>query len=116
MKLRYDIFLRDILDNIGAVNDFIGQMTFDQFRSDRKTIFAVCRALEIIGEASSLIPNEIKTRYPKTPWKDIKNFRNVVAHKYWEVDIDVLWDIVRNELGPLQIQIEDMLKDPEIIK
>jgi uncharacterized protein with HEPN domain len=106
MKRRYDIFLKDILENISLIYEFIGDMEYEQFKTDKKTVFAVCRCLEIIGEAVNLIPDDIKSQYKVIPWQDIKNFRNIVVHKYWDIDVETVWDIIQNELEPLDEEIK----------
>jgi uncharacterized protein with HEPN domain len=108
MKRRYDIFLKDIQENIAAISEFTSGMEFEQFKADKKTLFAVCRCLEIIGEAVGLIPDDVKSRYKKIPWQDIKNFRNIVVHKYREIDVETVWDILQNELEPLDKEIKTM--------
>ncbi len=73
MKREYKFFLTDIIDNIKLIDDFV---------KDKKTIYAVSRSLQIIGEAVSKIPSELQEKHKEIPWKNIKNFRNVVVHKY----------------------------------
>lgn len=101
MKREYKLFIKDILDNIEKINKFVEGMDFNHFKNDEKTIYAVTRSLEIIGEAVGCIPKEVKDKYEKIPWKDIKNFRNQVVHKYWGVDLEIVWDIIENELESL---------------
>ena len=102
MKRNYKIFLDDILKEIENINKFISDMDFETFCLDEKTKYAVARSLEIIGEAVSKIPEEIKEKHKDIPWQDIKNFRNIVIHKYWDIDVEIIWDIIENELEPLR--------------
>ncbi len=74
-------------------------------------IDAAVRNLEIIGEAISQIPEDVKQKYSGVPWQEIKDFRNVVIHKYYRVDIDILWDIIQHKLDGLNDQIEEILGD-----
>lgn len=101
MKREYKLFLKDILENIEKINCFVEGLDFEHFKNDEKTIYAVVRSLEIIGEAVACIPDNIKEKYEDIPWKDIKNFRNKVVHKYWGVDLEIVWDIIENELESL---------------
>ncbi len=110
MKRRYDYFLDDIIINIKRIKSFIGNLDFNSFKKDEKTIFAVIRSLEIIGEAVKQLPQELILKYPNIRWKEIKGFRNLIAHKYWSLDLDIIWDIITNELDTLKEQIDTIKK------
>ena len=109
MKREYKLFLDDIVENIDKIQRFVSGMSFDDFRKDDKTIYAVSRSLEIIGESVSQIPDEVRDKYDDIPWRDIKNFRNQVVHKYWDVDVEIVWDIVKNELDELKSKIKGLI-------
>ena len=70
---------------------------------------AVVRNLEIIGEASRNIPVEIKEKYQDIEWRKISDFRNILAHEYFGIDYEILWDIVATKLNPLQSKIQRIL-------
>lgn len=114
MKREYNLFLTDILENIEIIFSFTKGLSFENFKKDEKTIYAVTRALEIIGEATAQIPDEIKNKYPQIQWKKIKGFRDKVVHKYWGVDLEIEWDIIVNELDKFRIQIKDIIKKEKI--
>jgi uncharacterized protein with HEPN domain len=105
-----ELFLSDILESIGAIRTFVVDIDFDFFCSDRKTFSATIRELEIIGEAINNISDEIKAQYPEVLWREIRSFRNKIAHEYFGVDVHIVWDIIKNELEPLQDQIKFILK------
>jgi uncharacterized protein with HEPN domain len=83
--------LEDILDALENVQKYIEGLDLQQFKSDQRTIDAVVRNLEIIGEAARHIPNTIIQEYPHIPWKHIRDMRNVLIHEYFGVDISIIW-------------------------
>lgn len=88
-------------------------MDFDTFVSNEMAYDATLRNLEIIGEAAKHIPDEVRTRYPHVPWRQMAGLRDVLAHAYFGLDEAVLWDIVRNEVPPLVGLIGDILQQEE---
>jgi len=80
-------------------------MTSKEFLNDDKTIDAVIRNFEIIGEASNRIPEEIRDKYQLVNWHRIKGFRNRVIHDYMGIDYEIVWEIIENDLSELQKQI-----------
>jgi len=101
-------FLKDILDSIEVIQEYIQEMDFEDFKQSRITIDATVRNLEIIGEAIAQLPLEMKNKYKNIPWQEIKDFRNVVIHKYHQLDLEILWDILEHKLIILQKQIEEV--------
>jgi len=83
----YIDYLNDILDAIEKIGNFTEGMKCSTFESDEKTIYAVIRALEIIGEATKHIPEDIRDNNPSIPWKEMAGMRDVLIHDYFGVDI-----------------------------
>ena len=106
MKRKYELFIKDILENIEIIFQFTENMTYNDFKKDTKTIYAVTRSLEIIGEAVNNIPEEIKQKNKEIPWRDIKNFRNIVIHQYWKIDYEAQWQIIKQKLPELKQKIK----------
>ena len=104
------LFLTDILEAVGRIEEYIEGYDFERFVNDRKTVDAVLRNLEIIGEAARNIPDEVRERYPSVPWRRIVGLRNVVIHHYFGVDLSVVWVIVSSQLEELKEEIEKIVE------
>lgn len=98
--------LEDILISIERIQTYIEGMNYSQWSHDHKTIDAVTRNLEIIGEAANNIPWGIITRFPDIPWAHMRGMRNMLAHEYFGVDIEVIWKTAIEDLPELKKQIE----------
>lgn len=109
MQRSFDLYLKDILDAIECIREFVQGLDFETFKKDRKTVDAVVRNLEIVGEAVAQLQIGIKEKYPEVSWQEVKNFRNVIIHKYFEVDKEMVWDIIEEKLNPLHEQIAKIL-------
>ena len=87
-------FIQDMLDNMARVKRFVRDVTKEQMSVDEKTDFAVRYALQTIGEAANRIPNDIRKRYPKIPWRAIIDLRNAMAHGYDRMLYGAIWDAI----------------------
>jgi uncharacterized protein with HEPN domain len=94
--------LRDIIDNIDAIEAFTAQLDFPAFRMGRKTVYAVVRALEIVSEASRRLPDELIGRHPEIDWEAIAAAGNVHRHEYEAVDEALIWHTARHDLAALR--------------
>jgi len=110
MRRGYRLFIKDILDAIEKIEEFVAGMDFEEFRDDDKTVSAVVRKLEIIGEATKNIPDEVRQRYPKLPWREMAKIRDKLIHGYFVVDHQIVWKVIEEELPLLKPQIEKILK------
>jgi uncharacterized protein with HEPN domain len=77
----------------------------------RRKVFAVVRALEVIGEAARHIPKSLQAKYPRVPWRQITGMRNKITHEYFAVDVEVVWKTVHEDLPRLRDAIRQMLDD-----
>jgi len=91
MKREISDFIKDMLDAIDDIEEFIEGLDFDTFQKDKKTIYSVIRAIEIIGEASKNIPDSVRKKNPNIPWKLIAGMRDKLIHGYFGVDLITLW-------------------------
>lgn len=102
-------YLEDILDALGKATEFIQGMTYEQFAQDAKTVFAVIRALEIVGEATKRIPQSVTDSYPETPWRQMAGTRDKLIHDYSGVDLLVVWKTVVEDVPSLEPLIRRVL-------
>ncbi len=84
-------------------------MTYDQFAKDPRTVDAVLRNLEIIGEAVKNLPAEFVEQKPEIEWKQLARFRDLVAHYYFNIKLTIVWDVLGNELAALESAVESIL-------
>ncbi len=85
-------------------------MTYEDFENNERTVDAVLRNLEIIGEAARNIPSELRDKYSDIPWRRIVGLRNVVIHQYFGVDIENIWEIITNDLSDLKEKVKSILE------
>lgn len=107
----YGDYIEDILDSINAAEEFIVGMNFEDFEKDRKTIYAVIRAIEVIGESAKNIPPFIRKRYPEIPWGDMTGMRDRVIHGYFGVDLRVVWETATHDLSMVRPLVQRVLED-----
>ena len=103
--------LRDIHDAASKALAFVHGMDFEPFRADDKTVFAVIRALEIVGEAARGIPGEVRARYPLLPWRSMTGMRDKLIHAYFGVSVEVVWETLEQDLPALKTAIEAILAE-----
>ncbi len=108
----YRLFLKDILEAMSAIEDFIRDMTFDEFIRDDKTVSAVLRKLEIIDEAVKYLPEEIKQKKMDIPWKSMAGMRDRIIHGYFGVDYHLVWNAITKDLPVVKNKLHELLKEP----
>jgi uncharacterized protein with HEPN domain len=104
------LYLEDILQACRKIQRYISGIDYEHFIKDDRTYDAVCRNLEIIGEAARKIPPEIQQEYSIVEWRSITSFRNLLAHEYFSIKDEILWDIVQNKIPSLQEHIQAVLE------
>ena len=98
-----ELLIEDIIDSGSKILDYTKDLSFEDFLADSKTVDAVIRNFEIIGEAANLLPKEFKEKYPDIDWHRIRGFRNRIVHDYFGIDYTIVWQI-RNLFLPETIQ------------
>lgn len=102
-------YLNDILENISDIREFTAGLTSEIFSTDKKTIKAVVRSLEVIGEAANKLPEHIRERYPEVSWEEIIGMRNRLIHEYFGVDLDIVWQTIEEDLDSLETAVKKMI-------
>ena len=103
------MYLEDILIAINRISEYIDELVFIDFKRDYKTVDAVIRNFEIIGEAAKNLPKDFKKKYPEVPWEEMYLLRNKVSHEYFGIDYEIIWDVAINYLPENKSQIESIL-------
>ncbi len=112
MTRRYlEDYLQDILDAIHAIEQFTLGVDFTAFSQNIEKVYAVSRALEIIGEAVKRLPNSIRNQYPDIPWRDIAGMRDKLIHDYFNTDVAIIWKTIQEDLPQLKIMISRVLEN-----
>ena len=105
----WPLLVEDILECIGRIEQYVAGLQLDAFKASQITVDATVRNLEIIGEASRNIPQDVKEAHPDLEWAKIVGLRNRVIHEYFGVDLDIIWRIINEELPTLKAQMRRLL-------
>lgn len=103
------MYLEDILTAINRISEYLDGYNFIDFKREYKTVDAVIRNFEVIGEAAKNLPQDIKEKYPEVPWAEMYLLRNKVSHEYFGIDYEIIWDVAINHLPENRSQIENIL-------
>ena len=104
------VYLQHILDSILAIQKFIKGVSKKNFLKNRLIQSAVLRELEIIGEATKNLSREVKKKYSEIPWKKIAGMRDKLIHAYFGVDLDLVWETIKEEIPKLERKIREILR------
>jgi len=102
------LYLNDIVDSMRSIINYTKNLSFERFSGDKKTIDAVVRNFEIIGEATKHIPSKIKNQHPDIPWKEMAGMRDKIIHEYFGVDLDIVWKTIKTRLPKLKSTLSDI--------
>ena len=106
----YKVYLDDIYEAAKKIEKYVNDLTYAQFQQNELVLDAVIRNLEIIGEASKNVPQNIKTQFSDIEWGKLSGLRNILIHEYFGVDSEILWDIVSNKIPKLKKEIFKVLR------
>jgi uncharacterized protein with HEPN domain len=99
------LLLQDMRESMQKIARYVEGMDRTAFLTDEKTVDAVVRNVEIIGEASKQLPEDFKVRHPQVPWSQMAGMRNRIVHDYAGVDLELVWEVVAKSLPVLARQI-----------
>ncbi len=103
-------YVNDILTAISDIESFTKDMTFTTFAEDKKTVYAVIRSLEVLGEATKRIPKSLRQEYPDIPWNKMAGMRDILIHDYMGVDLKTVWKVTQDRLAELKPLLEKLQK------
>jgi uncharacterized protein with HEPN domain len=111
-KMRRDFdFLLDIQDAIDHILEFTSGLTMEDYLHDRKTQDAVVHNLEVMGEATKNLSDELRTDHPTIPWRDISGTRDRLVHHYFGINQDIVWQIITQDLPAVKGQIKQLIQE-----
>lgn len=110
-KRSIELFLQDILDACTEIEEFIQGYDYDQFVQDKKTYNAAIRSLEIIGKASTHLPDKIRSEYDQIDWRSMVGMRNIIIHEYFGTDNEIIWKTVCDDIPALKRHIDKIIYD-----
>ena len=103
------IRLRHMLDAANEARSFAAGKTRDDLNTNRMLVLSLLKDIEVLGEAASKVSAEARSATPEIPWQDIVHMRNRLIHGYFEIDLDIVWDTVCNDLPPLIEKLDRIL-------
>jgi uncharacterized protein with HEPN domain len=114
MTRDYKLFVKDVLDAINDIERFILNLGYSDFLKDEKTKSAVVWKIQIIGEATKNIPKTLRDKYKELPWKYMAKIRDKIAHLYFGIDYEIVWQVAKDKLPEIKPSIERILKDLKV--
>lgn len=100
------LYIQDILQACEDILYFTQTMnSADELQNDRRTFLAVIRCIEIIGEAARQMPKSFREKHPEVPWRETIGLRNVIAHEYFGLDNEIIWDVIQTQIPVLAEQM-----------
>ena len=109
MNRDYKLFIKDIIDAMTSIEEFVESMTLDELKEDEKTSSAVIRKFEVIGEAAKYISDEVKEKHKEVPWKSMAGMRDRLIHTYFGIDYDLVWSAIKTEIPKVKPKLKKIV-------
>jgi uncharacterized protein with HEPN domain len=109
-RLGDKVRLMHILDSIAEIESYLLEIDFETFLNNSMMRFACIKHMEIIGEASNHVSNEVKLKFSSVEWLQIVGMRNIFVHEYFGIDANLVWEIIKNDIPELKIRIKDIME------
>ena len=110
IKREFILYLEDMLQSMDRIEEYLSSFDFKKFKQTYLVVDAIIRNFEIIGEASKNIPAYIQQKYPEIPWKKMYGLRNLIAHEYFGIDYEMIWEIAKRNLPQNRIDLIEIIK------
>ncbi|HPC90511.1 MAG TPA: DUF86 domain-containing protein [Methanothrix sp.] len=104
-------YVEDIAKYMNYALQFVEDMDFEKFASDPKTVIAVTKCIEVVGEAAKHIPDALRIKYPDIPWREMAGMRDRLVHGYFTVELEIVWQTVIDEFPQILPLMEKALID-----
>ena len=104
------LYFEDILSSCDKILRYAQGLNYEEFINDELRLDAVLRNLQIMGEAAKQVPQEIRDIYPAVEWRKIAGLRDILAHAYFSLELETIWDIIQNKVPHLRTQIQEILQ------
>jgi uncharacterized protein with HEPN domain len=109
MPRDYKVYVEDMREAGEKIRRYAEGLSFESFASDEKTVDAIVRNLEILGEAAKQVPDHVRIVHPHVDWYRISGLRDILIHQYFGIDLPIVWDVVENKLPTLLLELNQML-------
>ena len=104
------LYFEDILRSCNKILRYVQGLNYEEFINDELRLDAVLRNLQIMGEAAKQVPQKIRDIYPAVEWRKIAGLRDILAHAYFSLELETIWDIIQNKVPHLRTQIQEILE------
>ena len=107
---KFNFYLIDIIEAMEKIEEFVNDLSFEEFQKDDKTYSAIIRKFEIIGEASKNIPDKIRNELSEIPWKEMAGMRDRLIHSYFGIDYKLVWITIKERIPKVKLLIKEAFK------
>ncbi len=114
IKREFILYLEDMLQAMDRIDEYLTGLDFKKFKQTYIVVDAIIRNFEIIGEASKNVPTNIQKKYPEIPWRKMYGLRNLIAHEYFGIDYEMLWEIAKKNLPQNRIDLIEIIRKEKI--